>query len=117
MFVLQVVFCVVFVYGILSLVQDISNEITYKRVSHDMKIVVFAKELEKNIERFIVELYNMKKMNCYKQIVVVDLEEEDDIDKIRTRFWNSEVNVDILSKDDGKKYVQDFLQDENISFL
>lgn len=117
MFLLKVICCVVFVYGILSLFQDIYNEITYTKVSHNMKIVVFAKSLEKNIDQFIVELYNMKKMNSYKQIIVVDLEKDDDIDKIKTRLLNSEINVDVLDKEEGFKYTKDFFQNENISFL
>ena len=47
MFILQVICTVIFIYGILSLIQDILNEITYKKVSHNMKIVIFVKELEK----------------------------------------------------------------------
>ena len=87
MFLLQVIFWVIFVYGFLSLMQDIYNEFTYKKVSHNMKIVVFAKSLEKDIEQFIIELYNMKKANAYKQIVVIDLQKDDDIDKIKTRLY------------------------------
>ena len=117
MFILQVIFIVVFVYGILSLFQDIINEITYKKVSHNMKIVVFAKNLEENIEQFIIELYNIKKINSYKQIIVVDLNKNDNIDNIKERLFNSEVNVEILRFEDGKKYISNLLQDENISFL
>jgi len=107
MFVLQVLATVIFVYGLLSLVQDILNEITYKKVFHKMKIVVFAKNLEENIEQFIIELWNMKKVNPFKQIVVIDLEENDDIEAVRTRFYNSEVNVEILGKEDGKKFLKE----------
>ena len=117
MFVLQVMACVIFVYGLLSLVQDISNEITYKKISHDMKIVVLAKDLEKNIDQFMIEFYHMKKVNSYKQIIVVDLEKEDDINKIKTRFYNNEVNVDVLDYKNGKEYIQNLFQNKNISFL
>lgn len=117
MFVLQVIGCVIFVYGILSLIQDISNEFTYKKVSHNMKIVILAKELERNIEQFIIELYNIKKINSYKQIIVIDLNKEDDIDKIKTRFCDSEVNVDILSCKDGEEYMQNFFDNKYVSFL
>lgn len=117
MFVLQVVGVVIFIYGLLSLIQDILNEITYKKIFHKMKIVVFAKELENNLEQFMIELYNMKKVNMYKQIVVVDLEENDDIKKIKTRFLNNEINVDVINRENGEKYVKDLLQDKNISFL
>ncbi len=117
MFILQVICVVIFVYGILSLAQDIVNEVTYKKVSHNMKIIVFVKELEENIEQFIVELYNIKKSNSYKQIVVIDLNRNDNIDKIKTRLLNSEVNVDVLSFEEGKEYMLNLLQNENISFL
>ena len=116
MFLLQVIFWVIFVYGFLSLMQDIYNEFTYKKVSHNMKIVVFAKSLEKDIEQFIIELYNMKKSNAYKQIVVIDLQKDDDIDKIKTRLYNSEVNVDVLSNEEGEEYIRNFFENENISF-
>ena len=117
MFILQVICTVIFIYGILSLIQDILNEITYKKVSHNMKIVIFVKELEKNIEQFIIELNNIKKNNSYKQVIVIDLSKNDDIDKIKTRFLDSEVNVEILNLDDGEKYTDNLLQNENISFL
>ena len=117
MFVLQVISVVIFIYGILSLIQDILNEITYKKVSHNMKIVIFVKELEKNIEQFIIELNNIKKNNSYKQVIVIDLNEKDEISKIKSRFLDNEINVDILSLEDGRRYASNLLQNENISFL
>lgn len=109
MFVIKVIFSVIVVYGILSLVQDLINEFTYKRISHDMKVVIFANNLEEKIEQFIVEFYQMKKVNAYKKIVVVDLEEDDEIEKIKTRLYNSEINVDILSKEQGKEYLEEII--------
>ena len=109
MFILQVVCYVVFVYGLLSLIQDIFDEVTYKKINHNMKIVIFAKELEKNIEQFIIELFNMKRINPFKQIVVIDLEETDDIPKIQTRLQNNEINVEVLSKNEGKKHIKEFM--------
>ena len=109
MFVLQVIFYVIFVYGLLSLVQDIANEFTYKKISHNMKIVIFSNNLEKNIEQFIVELYNIKKINPYKQIVIIDLEENDDILKIRDMVSKNGINVDILDFQNGKKYINKLL--------
>ena len=82
-----------------------------------MKIVILAKELERNIEQFIIELYNIKKINSYKQIIVIDLNKEDDIDKIKMRFCDSEVNVDVLSYKDGEEYMQNFFDNEYVSFL
>ena len=105
MFVLQVLATVIFVYGLLSLIQDILNEITYKKVFHKMKIVVFAKDLEESIEQYVIELWNMKKVNPFKQITVIDLNEKDSIEKIKTRLENSEINVQILSKKEGKELI------------
>ena len=109
MFVLQVIFYVIFVYGILSLIQDVSNEFTYKKISHNMKIVVFANDLEKNIERFIIELYNIKKINSYKRVIVIDLNKNDDISKIRDRINSNGINVEILSFQEGEEYVNKLL--------
>lgn len=106
MFILQVICCVVFIYGMLSLVQDISNEITYKKISYNMKIVVFAKELEKKLNKYIIELQNIKKINYYKPIVVIDLDVNDNVNKIKEVFINSELNVEVLSFNEGKKYIQ-----------
>ncbi len=117
MFVLQVIICVIFVYGILSLIQDIINEITYKKVFHKMKLVVFAKELEEKIDEFVIEFYNLKKINSYKQIIVIDLNKNDDIEKIKTRLSNSEISVDVLNYEEGKEYTLNLLQNENISFF
>lgn len=117
MFVLQVICVVIFVYGLLSLIQDILDEITYKKVSHNMKIVIFAKELEKNLEPFIIELYNIKKINYYKQIIVIDLTRNDDIDIIKERLSRSDVNIDILDYQEGREYVSNLTQSEDVSFI
>ena len=74
-----------------------------------MKIVVFANELEKNIEGFIIELYNMKKVNPYKQIVVIDLDKNDDISKIKKRILENEINVEILDFQEGEVYINKLL--------
>ena len=109
MFVLQVIFYVIFVYGLLSLIQDVANEFTYKKISHNMKIVIFTNDLEKNIEQFIVELYNMKKTNPYKRIVIIDLEENDDIFKIRDIISKNGINVEILNLKEGEQYINELL--------
>ena len=105
MFCLQVISVVFCVYGFLSLVQDIINEITYKKVFHNMKIIVFAKKMEENIEQFLIEFKNMKKVNPYKQIIVIDLDETDKIENIKNKFYDSEVNIDVLSKNEGIEYI------------
>jgi len=116
-FILQVIGWILFIYGFFSLSQDIINEITYKQISHDMKIVVFTKDLEKNIEKFSRELLTLKRSNNYKEIVVIDLQCNDDINKIIYKLENDEVNVKLLDKASGKELVNAYFQNENISFF
>jgi hypothetical protein len=117
-FVLQVIGWVIFLYGFFSLSQDILNEITYKKISHDMKIIVLAKSLEDNLENFSMELSNLKRCNSYKQILLIDLNEEDDkFDRIIKKLENDEVNVELFNKEQGKKIIDEYFQNENVSFL
>lgn len=112
MFILQVVCIVILVYGLLSLVQDISNEITYKRICHDLKIVVFAKKLEENLDKFIIELYQMKKVNCYKQFTIIDLDENADTSNIEMRIINNEINGKVLNIKEGGEFINNLLQNK-----
>lgn len=106
MFLLQVICCVIFIYGLLSMMQDIVNEVTYKRVFHHMKVVVFAKDLEKYLEQFVIELGNMKKASPYKQLIVVDLNEEDNIEMIKNRLYSDEIYVEVFNYQEGKQYLE-----------
>ncbi len=117
MFVLQVFFWVLFIYGFLSLVQDIFNEFTYKKINHDMKIVIFASKLEEKLENYILELESIKRNNFGKQIILIDLDENDNIDMIYNKLENREVNVKLFSKEEGEKYISECFQNENISHL
>jgi len=108
--VLQIIFWVLFIYGFLSLIQDVANEITYKKIEHNMKIVLFANDLEKNIESFIKELYNLKNDCNYKQIVVIDLNNEDNFEKIEKRFYNEEIYVKLLRKEEVGEYLKNILK-------
>lgn len=116
-FILQVIGWIVFIYGFLSLAQDIINEFTYKKIKHNMKIIVLVKSLENDLEYFCTELSNLKKCNSYKQVVVVDLDENDNLEKIIKKFDENEVNVKILNKEQGQKILGNYFQNENISFL
>jgi len=109
MFVLQVIGYVIFVYGLLSLVQDIGEEITYQKIYHHMKIVIFAKEVEEHIEQFVLELYNMKRRNPLQTMIVVDLEKEDNLTEIQKRLQNNKLNVEVLDQKEGKKYIENLM--------
>ncbi|MCI8309775.1 MAG: hypothetical protein HFJ45_06295 [Clostridia bacterium] len=116
-FILQVIGWIIFIYGFLSLSRDIINEITYKKISHNMKVIVLVKSLEENLENFSSELANLKRCNAYKQILVIDLNENDNFDIITQKFEQDEVNVKLLNREQGKKIVHNYFQNENVSFL
>ncbi len=104
-FILQVIGWIIFIYGFLSLSQDILSELTYNKINHNMKIIVLAKNLENDLENFTRELANLKRRNGYKNIVLIDLEEKDNIKNIIKKFENEEVNLKVLNKPDGEEYV------------
>ena len=116
-FVLQVIGWILFLYGFFSLSQDVVNEFTYKKISHNMKIIILAKDLEDNMENFTKELSNLKRSNNYKEIVVVDLDDKDDVNNINNNFQKQEIELKLLNKANGKKYITDYFENENISFL
>ena len=109
MFILQVIGYVIFVYGLLSLVQDIGEEITYQKIHHHMKIIILAKEVEEHVEQFVLELYNMRKRNPFQPMIVVDLEKEDHVAEIQKRLQTNELNVEILNQKEGKEYIESLM--------
>ena len=70
-----------------------------------MKIIVLANDLENNLENFARDLNNLKRKNDYKNIVLIDLEEKDNVSDIIKKFESEEVNLKILSKLDGEEYI------------
>jgi dephospho-CoA kinase len=116
-FVLQVIGWIIFIYGFLSLAQDIINEVTYKKISHNMKIIVLINSLENNLENFVTELSNLKKNNNYKKIVAIDLDENDNLSRITKKLEDDDVNIELLDKHNGRKIIDNYFQNENISFL
>ncbi len=104
-FIFQVFGWILFIYGFLSLSQDILNEITYKKINHNMKIIILANDLENNLENFIIELSNLKRKNEYKNIVLIDLKQDDNMSNVIKKFESEEVNLKILNKAEGKEYV------------
>ena len=87
-----------------------------KRKNKNIVIAVLSAVIVILTVLVVIMSYNMKKANAYKQIVVIDLQKDDDIDKIKTRLYNSAVNVDVLSNEEGEEYIRNFFENENISF-
>ena len=109
-FVLQVIGWVVFIYGFFSLVQDIILEATCKKLNHNMKIIVFAKDLENNLENFSRELADIKRKNGYKNITLIDMEKNDNIHNIVDKLEENEINLRVLGREEGEKYIYNFFK-------
>ena len=106
MIVLEVIFWVVFIYGFLSLAQDIINEITYAKINHDMKIIVFARNIEEKIDDYINEFCFLKKGTNNKSVTVIDFTESEDIDVINKKLKNEEINWKFLNLKQGKEFIE-----------
>lgn len=109
-FVLQVIGWVIFIYGFLSLAQDIIEEISFSKINHNMKIIVLAKNLESDLENFTKELLNLRRKNGYKNITLIDMEESDNIHNIINELEQNEINMKVLNKLDGEMYLRDFFE-------
>lgn len=109
-FLVQVIGWIIFLYGLLSLIQDISFEICSKKLNHDMKIVVLAKNLEKNLDNFSIELSDIKRRNGYKNITLIDMEEGDNIHNIISKLAENEINMKVLTRKEGEEYIEEFFK-------
>lgn len=109
-FLVQVIGWIIFLYGLLSLIQDISFEICSKKLNHDMKIVVLAKNLEKNLDNFSIELSDIKRRNGYKNITLIDMEEGDNIHNIISKLEENEINMKVLTRKEGEEYIEEFFK-------
>lgn len=105
MFVLEVIFWVVFIYGFFSLSQDILNEFTYKKINHDMKIFILTKNLQKNLDEFINEFDLLKKYTVNKNVSVVNLTDDDNFYYISRELEKNDINWNFLDYENGKKLI------------
>ena len=92
------------IYGILVMIQEIVRKTTYKRVEENIKLIMTVKDVEDGIENYIREL-NMGN-NFYNNLVVIDLGSKDDTLCILKELEKENVNLKILNKDEGKKYLE-----------
>lgn len=92
------------VYGILVMIQEITRKSTYRKVEENVKLIMTVKNVENGIENYIREL-NMGK-NFYNNLVVIDLESTDDTLCILRELEKENINLKILTKDEGKDYLK-----------
>ncbi len=109
-FLFQVIGWILIIYGLLSLVQDIIFEFSSKKINHNMKIVVLAKNLEDDLENFSRELGDIKRRNGYKNITLIDMEENDDIHNVINTLEENEINMRVLTKKEGEEYIGEFFK-------
>lgn len=105
MFICNVIFWVIFVYGFLSLAQDIFYEITYHKVNHDMKIFVIVKNLEDKLDEFIEQFRNLKKSTINKNVTLIDLTKTDNFDLIDNRLKSEEINWKFIDSIEGENSI------------
>ena len=110
MFVLEVIFWIIFIYGFFSLAQDILNEITYKKINHNMKIVILTKELENNLESFINEFDILKKYTINKNVTLINLTESDDFNYISRELEKEKINWRFFDIIEGKKIIEKYME-------
>ena len=90
-------------YGILVMIQDISRSFSYQKIEKNIKLIMTVKNAENGIENYIRELKFSK--NFYNNLVVIDLGSNDDTVEILRELEKENINIKILTKEEGKKYL------------
>lgn len=91
MIIVQVIFWVLFMYGFLSLIQDIATEFTYKKYNKHVKVFVCVDDFENEIENF-----------------------EREISRVKWQFKNISINIVNMDEAVSDAEVNNFFEDSNI---
>lgn len=91
-------------YGILVMIQEIVRKSTYGKIEENIKLIMTVKDVEDGIENYIREL----KMgsNFYNNLVIIDLDSQDETLCILKELEKENINIKILTKDEGKYYLE-----------
>ena len=92
-----------FIYGIMSLIQDVHRSNTYKNIKENVKLIMTVKDVENGIENYVRELSFGR--NFFNNLVVIDMNSNDETFKILKQLEKENINMKILNKDEGKKYL------------
>ena len=103
-FIVEVVIWVLCVYGLLSIIKDILEEHSYKRIKHNVKLILTVKDVEDGIEDYIRQL-NFSK-NFFKNLVVIDLDSKDKTLDIVRKLTDEGMNIKLLERKDGIEYLE-----------
>lgn len=94
------------VYGILIMIQEITRNSTYHKIEENVKLILTVKNVEDGIENYVRELSFGR--NFYNNLVIIDLDSEDDTYCILKELEKENINMKILTKSEGKKYLENF---------
>lgn len=95
MLALEIFAWIIFVYGFLSITRDLINEFTYKKTNNNMKIYITLKNVEENIEYFIREIYSIKRKNLFRNITVINLDENINTE-VENKLREEDLNLKII---------------------
>ena len=106
-FIVESIFWCFCIYGILSLVKDIIEEHTYKKIQKNIKIILTVKDVESGIENYIRELKFGK--NFFNNLVVIDLDSVDNTVEVLNAIEKDCINMKTLNREEGKIYMNRIL--------
>ena len=88
----------------ISIIKDILEEHSYKRIKHNVKLILTVKDVEDGIEDYIRQL-NFSK-NFFKNLVVIDLDSKDKTLDIVRKLTDEGMNIKLLERKDGIEYLE-----------
>ena len=91
------------IYGVLVMLQEITRNNTYHKIEENIKLIITVKDVEDGIENYIRELSFGR--NFYNNLIVIDMDSKDDTWCILKELEKENINMKILSKDEGKDYL------------
>ena len=103
-FIVEGVIWVLCVYGLLRIIKVILVEHSYKRIKHNVKLILTVKDVEDGIEDYIRQL-NFSK-NFFKNLVVIDLDSKDKTLDIVRKLTDEGMNIKLLERKDGIEYLE-----------
>ena len=102
-FIYGIIWCFA-VYGMLVMIQEITRNNTYHKIEENVKLIMTVKNAEEGIENYVRELSFGR--NFYNNLVVIDMESDDDTLDILKELEKENINMKILNKQEGKKYLE-----------
>ena len=103
-FIVEVVIWVLCIYGLLSIIKDTMDEMSYKKVKNNTKMILTVKDVEEGIENYIRKL-NFSK-NFYNNLVVIDLDSKDETFNIVQKLSEEGLNIKVLDRKNGIEYLE-----------